>query len=220
LPSLPKAWAGVEVQPITSSLARDLGLPGPRYRITRRYPGSPLGNAGARVGDLLTGLEGEALRRSHETSGDSFHRRVRHRPVEHRARFQRLRDGRQQTGEATLAASPAEASALRTRSLSLLRAQLRELGFYDRVARRLPADQRGVLVDGVESGGPAGLAHLQGGDLIIRLGDYEVADLDGLGKALEAALAEGNGRVIPLQVIRGAETRILYLERYWLTETR
>ena len=105
-------------------------------------------------------------------------------------------------------------------SLSLLRAQLRELGFYDRVARRLPADQRGVLVDGVESGGPAGLAHLQGGDLIIRLGDHEVADLDGLGKALEAALAEGNGRVIPLQVIRGAETRILYLERYWLTETR
>jgi S1-C subfamily serine protease len=30
LPSLPKAWAGVEVQPITSSLARDLGLPGYR----------------------------------------------------------------------------------------------------------------------------------------------------------------------------------------------
>src|SRR5690606_14712714 len=55
LPSLPKAWAGVEVQPITSSLARDLGLPGPGYRITRLYPGSPLGNAGARVGDLLTG---------------------------------------------------------------------------------------------------------------------------------------------------------------------
>jgi serine protease Do len=25
--------------------------------------------------------------------------------------------------------------------------------------------------------------------------------------------------VIPLQVIRGGETRILYLERYWLTET-
>lgn len=220
LPSLPKAWAGVEVQPITSSLARDLGLPGPGYRITRLYPGSPLGNAGARVGDLLTGLEGEALRPSNETSADSFHQRVRDLPVEHRARFQLLRDGREQTLEATLAASPADASALRTLSLSLLRAQLRELGFYDRVARRLPADQRGVLVDGVESGGPAGLAHLQGGDLIIRLGDHEVADLDGLGKALEAALAEGNGRVIPLQVIRGAETRILYLERYWLTETR
>lgn len=220
LPSLPKAWAGVEVQPITSSLARDLGLTGPGYRITRLYPGSPLGKAGARVGDLLTGLEGEALRPSNETSADSFHQRVRDLPVEHRARFQLLRDGREQALEATLAASPADASALRTLSLSLLRAQLRELGFYDRVARRLPADQRGVLVDGVESGGPAGLAHLQGGDLIIRLGDHEVADLDGLGKALEAALAEGNGRVIPLQVIRGAETRILYLERYWLTETR
>ena len=27
------------------------------------------------------------------------------------------------------------------------------------------------------------------------------------------------GRVIPVQVLRGQETRILYLERYWLTET-
>ena len=35
----------------------------------------------------------------------------------------------------------------------------------------------------------------------------------------DAALAKGNGRVIPVQVLRGQETRILYLERYWLTET-
>ncbi|HLS84600.1 MAG TPA: PDZ domain-containing protein [Arenimonas sp.] len=220
LPSLPKAWAGVDVQPVTTSLARELGLPGPGYRITRLYPGSPLGQAGARIGDLLTALDGEPLRPANETSADGFHQRVRDLPVQHRARFQLLREGRERRLEASLVESPADASSLRTLSLSLLRAQLRELGFYDRVARRLSERQTGVLVDGVESGGPAGLAHLKPGDLVIRLGEQAVTDLDSLGKALDAALAQGNGRVIPLQVIRGAETRILYLERHWLTEPR
>ena len=65
---------------------------------------------------------------------------------------------------------------------------------------------------------PAGLAHLQGGDVIISLAERPVDDLAGLAAALEAALANGNGSVIPVQVIRGQEIRILYLERYWLTE--
>ena len=76
-----------------------------------------------------------------------------------------------------------------------------------------------MVVDGVEAGGPAGLAHLNGGDIIINLGGAPVRDLTGLAQALDAALAMGNGSVVPLQVIRGGETRILYLERYWLTET-
>ena len=118
----------------------------------------------------------------------------------------------------TLGESPVNTSGLRTLALTRLRAQLREFGFYDRAARRLPASQRGVLVDGVEAGGPAGLAHLQGGDVIIRLGDRAVVDLAGLAAALDAALAKGNGSVIPVQVIRGQEIRLLYLERYWLTE--
>ncbi|KAA2286137.1 PDZ domain-containing protein [Arenimonas fontis] len=220
LPELPKAWAGVEVQAVTGSLARELGLPGPGYRVTRIYPGSPLGQAGARVGDLLNALEGQPLLPANDNNADGFHQRVRELPIGHRARFLALREGRERHLEADLAAAPADASALRTLSQSLLRAQLRELGFYDRVARQLPATQAGVLVDGVESGGPAGLAHLKTGDLIVHLGDQPVRDLDGLAAALDAALGEGNGRVIPLQVIRGAETRILYLERYWLTETR
>ncbi len=119
----------------------------------------------------------------------------------------------------TLAESPVDTSGLRTLALTRLRAQLREIGFYDRAARRLPAGQAGVVVDGVEAGGPAGLAHLNGGDIIISLGGAPVRDLTGLAQALDAALAKGNGSVVPLQVIRGGETRILYLERYWLTET-
>ena len=219
LPELAKAWAGVEVQPVTASLARDLGLAAPGFRIIRTYPGSPLAAAGARVGDLLTTLDGEPLRAANENSADGFHQRVRDLPIGSATRFEALREGQPKVFALTLAESPVDTPGLRTLALTLLRAQLREIGFYDRAARRLPAVQAGVVVDGVEAGGPAGLAHLGGGDIIISLGGVPVRDLTGLAQALDAALAQGNGSVVPLQVIRGGETRILYLERYWLTET-
>ncbi|KFN46257.1 hypothetical protein N790_08765 [Arenimonas malthae CC-JY-1] len=219
LPEIGKAWAGVEVQPVTATLARDLGLPASGFRITRVYPGSPLAAGGARVGDLLSAVEGVALRAANEDSDDGFHQRVRDLAIGAKVRFDGFRDGKAQSFDVTLAESPANTSALRTLALTRLRAQTREMGFYDRAARRLPASQQGVVVDGVEAGGPAGLAHLQGGDVIVRLGEQDVRDLAGLQAALDAALAKGNGRVIPVQVLRGQETRILYLERYWLTET-
>ncbi|KFN50860.1 PDZ domain-containing protein [Arenimonas composti] len=217
-PEIAKAWAGVEVQPVTASLARELKLPGAGFRITRLYPGSPLAAAGARVGDLLTALDGEPLTVPNETSADAFHQRVRDQAIGAQVEFAALRDGQPQRFAATLGESPVNTSGLRTLALGRLRAQLRELGFYDRAARRLPADQAGVVVDGVEPGGPAGLAHLAGGDVIVAVGGRVVRDLDSLVAAVDAALAEGNGSVIPLQVIRGQETRVLYLERYWLTE--
>ena len=218
LPELAKAWSGVEVQPVTASLARDLGLPSAGYRITRIYPGSPLAAAGAQVGDLLTSLDGVALQASNESSADGFHQRVRDLAIGATARFDGLRDGKARAFTVVLGESPVNTSGLRTLALTRLRAQLRELGFYDRAARRMPESLAGVVVDGVEAGGPAGLAHLQAGDVIIRLADRPVRDLAALAKALDDALATGNGSVIPVQIVRGPETRILYLERYWLTE--
>jgi len=100
-----------------------------------------------------------------------------------------------------------------------LRAQLRELGFYDRVALKLPVDLRGVILDGVEGGGAAGLAHLKRRDVIIELDERPVGSPEELANALTQAIAKPGGNLIPLQVIRGNQTRIVYLERYWLTST-
>lgn len=219
LPELDKAWSGAEVQPVTSSLARQLGLPAAGFRITRLYPGGPLEAAGAKVGDLLQAVDGVELRAANENSDDPYHQRVRDLGIGDTVRMSALRDGREVALDVTLRAAPADTASLRAMAMSRLRIQVRELGFYDRAARDLPANQQGVMVDGVESGGPAGLAHLNRGDIIVRLGDTEVRDLDGLRDALDVALEAGNGRVIPLQVLRGAESRILYIERYWLTET-
>jgi serine protease Do len=80
----------------------------------------------------------------------------------------------------------------------------------------LATDRSGVFIDGVESGGAAGLAHLRRGDVIVRLRESPVRNPTELSTALEQALAAPGTGLIPLQVIRGNQTRILYLERYWL----
>jgi len=216
LPELPKSWVGVEVQPFTGSLAKESGLPSAGYRIARIYPGSPLGAAGAKVGDLLVNLDGQPLKPSNDVSSEEFDQRVHDLDVSAKARFGALRDGKAQTFAVTVSPSPTETSGLRTLAVGRLRAQLRELGFYDRVALKLPSDRKGVFIDGVESGGAAGLAHLRRGDVITRLGERDVRDPTELSQALEQALAARSDGLVPLQVIRGNQTRILYLERYWL----
>jgi serine protease Do len=216
LPELPKSWVGVEVQPFTGSLAKEVGLPSAGYRIARVYPGSPLGRAGAKVGDLLVSVDGDPLKPSNDVSSEEFEQRVHDLDVQAKAHFGIVRDGKPQRLEVTVSPSPTETSGLRTLAVGRLRAQLRELGFYDRVGLKLPSERQGVFIDGVESGGAAGLAHLKRGDVITRLGDQDVSDPTSLSRALEQALAARADGLIPLQVIRGNQTRILYLERYWL----
>jgi serine protease Do len=216
LPELPQSWVGVEVQPFTNSLAKEIGLPGGGFRISRIYPGSPLGAAGAKTGDLLVAIDGRPLKPANDNSAEDFDQQVHDFSVHTQAKFSALRDGKPVEFAIAMSPSPVDTSGLRTLAVERLRAQLRELGFYDRVAMKLATGQQGVYIDGVESGGAAGLAHLRRGDVIVRLGESAISNPTELSAALERALAAPGTGLIPLQVIRGNQNRILYLERYWL----
>ncbi len=216
LPELPKSWSGVAVQPFTASLAHDAGLPGPGFRISRLYPGSPLAAAGARIGDLLVALDGEPLKPANDVTSAGFDQRVRDIPADSHASFDAIRAGQPIKLKVRLSAAPVDAGGLGTLADTRLRAQLRELGFYDRVAAHLPEDAQGVFIEGVETGGAAGLAHLRRGDVVTSFAGRPVTTPKELTAALAAVLATPSARPIPLQVIRGSQTRILYLERYWL----
>ena len=76
-----------------------------------------------------------------------------------------------------------------------------------RVARKMRRavglpDVGGVLVRGVAEDGPAHVAGITEGDLIIEVGGIGIADIDDLHDALDAAPAEG---AIEITVMRGAE---------------
>lgn len=74
-----------------------------------------------------------------------------------------------------------------------------------RVARRMRSavglpERDGLLVRAVDSGGPAAGAGLQRGDLLVRAGERELASIDDLFDALDAASGE-----LRLGVVRGSD---------------
>ena len=218
LPELPKSWSGVEVQAISSSLAKDMKIGSPGYRITRLYPDSPLAKAGAKVGDLLVSLDGQKLKPANDVATEPFHQAVRDVVPESEVIFEAVRDAKPMTFKLSFLPSPISSAGLKTLNLSKLRVEIRELGFYDRVNEHLSVKQTGVILDGVESGGPAGLAHLKRSDIIVRLGKTAIDNVEDLRKALDAELATKSNALIPIIVIRGSENRVLYLDPYWLSK--
>jgi serine protease Do len=218
LPDLPKPWAGVEVQGVTAQLARALGLKeGGGFRITRVYPAAPLALAGARVGDIVVAIQGKPLKPANETDSQSFHERVGELDGDEAVKFGVWRDGALLALEARLSAAPLPAAAQRSTDVARLDAVVRDLSFYDRVALHLPETARGVIVEQVQSGSPAGLAHLQVGDAVFTLGGERVPDVATFRAAFERAL-KADGTSIAFEIQRGAETRLLFLDKSWLPE--
>lgn len=66
--------------------------------------------------------------------------------------------------------------------------------------------ERGVLLSGVGPGSPAEQAGIEAGDIIIRLGEHEVANLQGLTDALRA---HKPGDTVPVKVLRNGEEQTL-----------
>ena len=74
-----------------------------------------------------------------------------------------------------------------------------------------------MIVQVVEAGGAAGLAHLQSGDVVVRIGERRIDGLDAVRPALQAAARSAER--LPIEIIRGGEARIVHVERRWIPET-
>lgn len=217
-PELAKPWAGVQVQAVTTSLAAVLGLPGKTgYRVTRAYPDGPYARAGGLVGDVVVRVGASPVPVSNETDTSAFEQRVRNADGAKPLAMTVLRAGEEHTLQLDLIPAPAGRGAVSTAKIARYDMQVRELSFFDRVDRRLSPSFAGVLVEQVQPGGLAGLAHLAADDILIAVDDVLTPDIDALRAAL--AVAERSlGAAIGLTVRRGRETRLLYLDRSWLTE--
>lgn len=175
---LRKPWAGAEVQAITHSTAETLGLPGPGYRISYLYPGGPLEAAGFQQGDLLQSLDDRPLQPLHEDDDRVFHTRVRDGLLGEQMQVSAWRPGGEQVAAAlALQVGPAEADGLPGAEVDRLGITLREISVRDLADKRLPVDAAGVLIERVEPGGLAALAHLRAGDVLTAINGEHVRDL-------------------------------------------
>ncbi|MBK6435861.1 MAG: PDZ domain-containing protein [Rhodanobacteraceae bacterium] len=215
LRELPKAWIGIETQPITATTAALIGVPATGgYRITRVYDGAPAAKAGVQVGDVLTALAGSAVPVSGDIGDEPLQQRIREALLDEPLQLDLWRAGKLiQLGVAPLAA-PAPVSSLKSRTIDWLDLGVRNIGFYDRVARSIAADSKGVIVDNVASGGLAGLAHLATGDVILRVDGEVVPDVDRF-EQLTDRKSRRAGTPLSFLVLRGSRTRLLYLDAEW-----
>ncbi|MBL0041987.1 MAG: PDZ domain-containing protein [Xanthomonadales bacterium] len=215
LRELPKAWIGIETQPITATTAALIAGPSSGgYRITRVYDDAPAAKAGVQVGDVLTSLAGAAVPVTGDSGDEPLQQRIRETLLDEPLALGLWRSGKALQVRVTPVAAPAPASSLTSRSIDWLDLGVRNIGFYDRVSRGIAADSKGVIVDNVAPGGLAGLAHLAAGDVVLRVNGTVVSDVDRF-EQLTDRKARQAGTPLSFLVLRGSRTRLLYLDAEW-----
>jgi serine protease Do len=101
--AMSRGWLGAELQPVTSGIAEATGLKQPLGAIVAETkPGGPAADSGILVGDVITSLNGDAIKDSFELS----HRLAAIAPGE-LVDLGVMRDGRKQTLAVTLGKAPA-----------------------------------------------------------------------------------------------------------------
>jgi serine protease Do len=200
-----RGWLGVVIQEVNRDLAETFGLQRPHGAlVTRVLEDSPAESAGLMAGDIITEFNGSPI----DFSSDLPHvvGRV---SADTKARMRIVRDGRETTLNVVVGELPerdiqrASAPPPPDETPSRIGLQVEELP--DAVAERLDVPA-GVRV--VDARGPAAEAGISSGDVITRLNNREVVDVDAFLEVVEGLPA---GRSVPVLVIRGEAPRFLAL---------
>lgn len=211
---LAKPWIGIDTQPITSSIAERLQWPAAGgYRVTRVYPG-PASTAGIRVGDLITAINGSRVPVTGDENDSALQQRIRDADEDQPIRIDLWRDGQTQQLAVQAVVAPDADGSLASLQVDWLDLGVRALGFFDRIDRRLPAAAKGVVVERVEAGGLAGLAHLETGDVVLKVNDFSIGGIDDFARASDRKSLQP-GSSMSFLVLRAQRTRLLFLDAGW-----
>jgi serine protease Do len=197
-----RGWLGVSLQPLDRELAAALGAQDTRgVLIAGVEPGSPAARGGLQVGDLVTQVDGQAVRGARDLAMAIGDRK----PGATVAMTLR-RDGEQVQQRVELGSPPdrkAMASADDRR-----RGEVRP-GALGLAVRPNPEGD-GLAVVQVAPGSVAEARGLQPGDVILRAGDREVNASSDIIAAVEAARKAGRSAVA-VQIQRGEASRFIAL---------
>ena len=195
------------IQPVTSDLARSLGLSEVRGALVNAVQaGGPAEKAGVHRGDVITAVNGAAIKDSNDLRND-----VAQLPPGSAVKLTVVRDGKEHAINVTLSerkaanaereegAAASESGGFGMALEPLTRDRAQELGL---------SSTAGVIVADVQSGGRAADAGLRPGDVIVEIDRKPVSSPN----AVRTALEDGS-RPALLLVQRGARTLFLTLER-------
>jgi serine protease Do len=190
-----RGWLGVQVQPVTADIADSLGMKQARgAMVDNPQDGSPAAKAGIEAGDVITALNGNAVKDSRDLA-----RTVGMMAPGTAVKLDVLHKGQSKEIALTLGEMPndRQANAGNNDNQSEETAGTPRLGINVAPARDVEgAGDKGAVVTAVDPDGPAASHGLQTGDVILNVGGKPVSNAGDVRSALTEAKAAGKHSVL------------------------
>jgi len=202
-----RAWLGVQIQPVTAEIADSLGLKKAEGAIVAQpQAGSPASKAGIVAGDVITEIDGKAIKDSRELA-----RKVGMMAPGAKIKVTLARKGEIKTLTLTLGKMPNEQQAKADTSDEMSAGDSPRLGLNLAPAKDVAGSgDQGVAVVGVDPNGPAAERGIKTGDVILDVAGKAVANTAEVRKALNDARTAGKNTVL-LRVKTAEATRFVAL---------
>ncbi|WP_375161489.1 Do family serine endopeptidase [Bradyrhizobium sp. RDT46] len=204
-----RGWLGVQVQPVTADIADSLGLKQARGAIVDSpQDGSPAAKAGIAAGDVITAVNGTAIKDSRDLA-----RTIATLAPGSSVKLDVFHNGTTKTLTLALGELPNERQAKAKGGADQGREQpsagTPRLGLGLAPAGEVQgAGQKGVVVTEVDPEGPAAQRGIQTGDVILNVGGKAVANVGDVRSELAEAKSSGKRSVL-LQVRSAEATRFV-----------
>ena len=213
VPAVRKSWFPAKVQVLTRPLANAMKLKRTKgVRITRLY--HPLKKTEFKIGDIITHLDLMAIDASETQHSERFPSMIRQYPAATTITFRILRDGKKMKIDYAVPEEPVPSREFKTYKNELMDFEARDLAVMDLIEKRLPADQKGVLLESVTSGGWAHLGQVRSRDIVLSVNGKKVNNLKQLEERMEV-LAKEQPRFILFFLHRGVSTFYAEIEPDW-----
>jgi serine protease Do len=200
-----RGWLGVQVQPVTAEIADSLGLKEARGAIVDNpQDGSPAAKAGIEAGDVITAVDGTAIKDSRDLA-----RTIATLAPGSSVKLDVVHKGDSKTVTLALGELPNERQAKADEGKAQPGNGTPRLGLALAPAGEVQgAGQKGVVVTEVDPQGPAAQRGIQTGDVILNVGGKPVANVGDVRSELAQAKSSGKNSVL-LQVKNADATRFV-----------
>jgi serine protease Do len=210
-------WLGAPLTGLKKEVAELFNLKGQAVVLVGDViPDTPAAKAGLKAGDKIVKLNGQPLQRGDEPeeTPQILMRTLRKMDVGARITLTVMRDADKPLIElpVTLEVQPRQPHQAKRWFAEDLGFSVREVVFADTYSKKLPANQAGVVIAFVRQGGSAASARLSSGDVVTKLNNTQVKDLEQF-KSLYQQFRKNSPRdAAVMEVIRERSTEVIRIE--------
>jgi len=213
-------WLGVPQQAmagLNKDVAETLGLKDvPAVELGDIIPGSPAAKAGIKAGSVVVKMNGESLERGDEPEELPMilMRKIRGMKIGDKVKLSVIEGSSKEPKdiEVTLTERPPGANLAERYYAEDMGFSVREIVFIDTYVRKLPAEQKGVVVSLIKPQSSAQTARLQREDLITEMNGKPVEGLQSFKKMYEAQRKDKPREAIVLVVVREGNNQTIRVE--------